>query len=106
MKGKLAGTLFALAFAIPFGGVGVGAAWMIGNMFMNANRADDWVLVQATVAKATLDAGRSRNSDTYLATGTYSYTFEGKSYTGSRLGVSPVEGSDNIGDWQDRKSVV
>ena len=53
MKGKLAATLFALVFAIPFGGVGVGAAWVIGSMFVNANRADDWVLVQATVAKST-----------------------------------------------------
>jgi hypothetical protein len=101
MKGKLGSTLFALVFAIPFGGFGGVAAWGIASMFSASRGAAEWVVVQARVDEAELKVSRgSKGGSTYQATGKYSYSFGGRTYTGTRLGFDILGGSDNIGDWQ------
>jgi hypothetical protein len=98
--GKLGGVLACLLFAIPFGGVGAWATWAIGTTLMEAHRAQDWVKVRATVDQASLhEAGGSDGGTTYLAEGRYRYSYGGRQYTGTRLGISTVGGSDNIDDW-------
>lgn len=101
MKGKIGPLLFCLAFAIPFGGVGLWASWVMVSTLRDAWGAREWVKVRADVISAEMQQGTGRRSSTYRADAVYRYTFDGKEYTGSRLGISTMGGSDNIGDWQE-----
>jgi hypothetical protein len=87
VKDKLAAALFALLFAVVFGGVGVFATWVIAATIHDGLRARDWVRVKAYVE--SLEGSEVR----------YRYTFQGREYSGSRLGASPLGGSDNVDDW-------
>jgi hypothetical protein len=98
--GKFAAALGCVAFAAVFGGVGVFATWAIGATLWDAHRAGSWVRVKATVGDAALQSG----GDTFRAEGTYRYTFEGREYSGSRLGISRVGGADNLDDWHQEVS--
>lgn len=101
MKGKLGATLFALGFAIPFGGVGALATYGLGSVISDSRRAEEWVLVQATVEDAQLKSSRgSKGGTSYQTAGAYSYTFGGKKFVGTQLGFDALGGSDNVGDWQ------
>lgn len=102
MKSRLGATFFALLFAVPFGGVGVFASWMIGSMVRDHLASGDWVLVQANVEEAELVASRgSKGGTSYAAKGTYRYSIGGRDYTSTRLGLDRLGGSDNVGDWQE-----
>ena len=98
--GKAGSVLLSLFVALVFGGVGVFASWAIGSTLLEAHRAQDWVRVKAAIDEASLQTSRgSEGGTTYRAEGRYRYTFQGKPYAGSRLGLSKVGGSDNIDDW-------
>jgi hypothetical protein len=100
MGAKLVGVLFCLLFAVPFGGVGVFATWAITGMVKQSNAAADWVLVKATVDEASLRVNRGRKgSRSYEALGRYRYTFDGKPYFGTQLGLDTLGSSTNLGDW-------
>lgn len=101
MKGKLGATLFALVFAIPFGGVGAFATYGVVSLFGDSRQAEEWVLVQAKVEEAQLTTSRgSKGGTSYRAEGAYSYAFGGKKYMGRQLGFDALGGADNVGDWQ------
>ncbi len=103
--GKLGAAALCLVFAIPFGGVGVFATWAIGSTLHEAWRARDWVRVRATVDEASLSSSSgSDGGTTFRADGRYRYVFEGRPYSGSRLGISRLGGSDNIDDWHEQTS--
>lgn len=105
--GKLGSALACLLFAVPFGGVGVFATWAIGSTLQEAWRAKEWVRVKASVEGATLHSSHgSEGGTTYRAEGTYRYAFQGKPYSGSRLGLSAIGGSDNIDDWHHEVSAT
>lgn len=105
--GKLGSALACLLFAVPFGGVGVFATWAIGSTLHEAWRAKEWVRVKASVEGASLHASSgSEGGETYRAEGSYRYVFAGKPYSGSRLGLSKVGGSDNIDDWHHEVSAT
>lgn len=87
MKDKLAAALFSLLFAVVFGGVGVFATWVIATTIHDGLRAQDWVRVKAYVE--SLERSEVR----------YRYTFQGREYSGNRLGASPLGGSDDVDDW-------
>jgi hypothetical protein len=87
VKERLLAALFCLLFAGVFGGVGVFATWMIAATIYDGTRAQDWVRVKAYVESL------------YGTEVQYRYTFQGREYSGSRLGATPVGGSDNIDDW-------
>jgi hypothetical protein len=87
VKDKLVAALFCLLFAGVFGGVGVFATWVIAATIYDGTRAQDWVRVKAYVE--SLEGSGVR----------YRYTFQGREYSGSRLGASPLGGSDNVDDW-------
>ena len=89
MKERLVTALFCLVFAIPFGGIGVGASWVVARMIQDGYRAQDWVRT-----KASVDSW-SRGSIEYH------YKFGDTTYRGDRLGVNPIGGKDNIDSWQD-----
>ena len=102
MASKLGGTLFALLFAIPFGGVGAFATYGLAKTFGDSLRAEDWVLAQAKVDDAALQTSRgSKGGTTFLAAGAYRYNFGGRQYVSTQLGFNPMGGSDNVGDWHE-----
>ena len=86
MKQKVIASLFALVFAIPFGLVGLGAAYAMVAMIYDGSRSQDWVLVKADVTGPE----------------SYRYTFQGKTYTSSRLGTMRIGGTSNVDDFDDR----
>ena len=86
MKEKLIASAFALLFAIPFGLVGLGAAYAMAAMVYDGVRAKEWVLVKADVTGAAA----------------YRYTFQGKTYDGTRLGTMRIGGTTNVDDFDDR----
>jgi hypothetical protein len=89
MKEKFGAALMCLVFAVPFGGIGAGAAYVIGRMIYDGQRAQEWVGVRATV-------------DAYdHGTVAYRYTFQGREYHGDRLGANPIGGTDNLDSWHD-----
>lgn len=90
MKAKLQQVMLCLAFAIPFGGIGAGAWYVIGKSIYDGHRAQEWVRV-----KANLQSFGDGNIS-------YSYTIGGKNYHGDRLGTNPIGGTDNTDDWHDR----
>ncbi|MBC8022733.1 MAG: DUF3592 domain-containing protein [Burkholderiales bacterium] len=91
MKAKLGAALLCLVFAIPFGGIGAGASWVLGRMIYDGQRAEDWVRVKATVDSYD----RSRGSVSYR------YTFDGVEHRGDRLGANPIGGTDDVDAWHD-----
>ena len=102
MGTRIAGFLFCLVFAVPFGSVGLLAALGVGKYFLDSHRAKDWVVVQARVDEAALNLVRGRKGGTtYSASAAYRYTIGGKEYVSTRLGLDPLPGSDNLGDWQE-----
>ena len=91
MKQKVVASLFALFFAIPFGGIGLGAAYLMAAMIYDGARARDWVLVKAEVTGPE----------------SYRYTIGGKTYEGSRLGTLRLGGiSSDVDDFDDRVTGV
>jgi hypothetical protein len=89
VKEKLGAALICLAFALPFGGIGVGASWLLGRMLYDGQRAEQWVRVAATVD--SYDHGSV----------SYRYKFSGVEYRGDRLGANPIGGTDDIDSWHD-----
>ena len=90
MKGKFGAAVFCLLFAIPFGGVGAGAAWAMVTMIQDGLRARDWVLVKADVTGPA----------------SYRYTFEGKTYDSERLGTFRLGGTSDIDDFDERVASI
>jgi Protein of unknown function (DUF3592) len=89
MKEKLGAALMCFAFAIPFGGVGAGAAYAIVATIRDGMAAREWVRVKAEV----LDYGSGRVL--------YRYRMDGQSYTGDRLGSNVLGGTDNVDSWHE-----
>jgi hypothetical protein len=86
---RFGAALFCLLFALPFGGVGVGASWVLGRMIYDGQRAEEWVRVKATV-------------DSYeRGSVNYRYKFGGVEYHGDRLGANPIGGTDDVDSWHD-----
>ncbi len=89
MKEKLGGALVCLLFALPFGGVGAGAAYAIYGTIRDGIAAKEWVRVKAEVM--------SYGNGSVL----YRYAMDGKSYTGDRLGTNVIGGTDNVDSWHE-----
>jgi len=86
MKAKVIASLFCLLFAIPFGGIGLGALYAMAAMAYDGVRAEDWVLVKADVTGPA----------------SYRYVFDGRTYDSSRLGTLRIGGTTNVDDFDER----
>ena len=82
--------MLCLLFALPFGGVGAGAAYVIGKAIYDGKRAQEWVRVKAEL-RSFGDGNIS-----------YHYAFGGRNFHGDRMGTNPIGGTDNVDDWHDR----
>ncbi|MGB5165976.1 MAG: DUF3592 domain-containing protein [Woeseiaceae bacterium] len=94
MKGKLVTGLFA----IPFAAFGAWMLWLVVSEAYTGWQASSWIPVEATLSDAGYRSSSGDDSDTYEAYATYSYYFNGQSYSGNRVSISA--GADNIGDYQ------
>ena len=99
MKNRIVVTLFSL----PFAGVGVWMAWLIGVELIEAAEMRSWYPVQAELVDAGTTRHTGSDSTTYEAHATYRYFYNGRYYTGTR--VSIAKGADNIGDYQESMGV-
>lgn len=93
-SGSTAGCCFLFLFGLPFFLVGCATLYLAAEMAVNSARARNWVEVQATIESVEL----KHNDDSAQVRCTYTYTFEGREFTGDR--VSFKRGSDNIDTWQ------
>ena len=91
MKDRAASILFCLVFAVPFGGVGLGSAYVMATMIYDGTRAKDWVLVKANVSESS---------------STYRYTVGGQQYASDRRGTMRIEGTSNVDDFDDRVASI
>jgi hypothetical protein len=91
LKAKLAPIAFCLLFALPFGGVGLGAAWAMATMVYDGLRAQDWVRVKATVSETS---------------GTYHYTVGGRQYANDRRGTVRIDGTSDVDDFDQRVASI
>lgn len=94
MKGRIIGSLFAL----PFFSVGLWMLWSVSAMLLGSWQAQSWHPVPARLSAAGYTTSRGEDSDSYEAYASYSYSYNGQSFTGNRVSFSA--GSDNIGDYQ------
>ena len=89
--------IFLALFALPFAAVGVWMTWSVGTTLYGASQMSDWPRTEAYLSSGGYES-HSGDSDTYEAYAEYTYTWNGRSYSGNRVGIS--SGADNIGDYQ------
>lgn len=88
-------------FLLPFAAVGAFMAYQTLSLLLEWDMAKSWPEVRADIQSLNLDSNRSsKGSSTYRVEATYSFEYEGKTVTSSR--VSLYSGSDNIGDFQEQ----
>jgi hypothetical protein len=88
-----------MLFALPFaaGGIGIGV-WQVCE-FIAYFKMQSWVETPAKIVQTKLESSSGGEGGTsYQATAEYVYDYGGRRYTGHR--VSPHNGSDNIGSFQ------
>jgi hypothetical protein len=81
---------------------GVGAGFLLLGVIpglWDAVRMRDWVQVPAEVVQLDLKSNHSDDTTTYKVIARFRYVYDGRSYTGNRVGIDDG-GSDNVGDWQ------
>ena len=93
MKGRI---LLAL-FALPFAAVGAWMSWSVGNTLYSAWQMSGWPTTEAYLSSGGYET-HSGDSLTYEAYAEYTYTWDGRTYRGNRVGIG--SGADNIGDYQ------
>lgn len=99
-KGR-GGRWFLILFALPFAGVGVFMGGLIGKTLYDSNRMQKWPTVPAVITHTELVESRGGDSTTYRVEATYTFTYEGRTWTGDRVGLSG--GSNNIGKFHQEK---
>ena len=85
-------------FALPFAGVGVFMAYLIGAALLDASSMRSWEEVPAELVSVNLWESRSSDSNSVRAQATYHYQYSGRPFTGTR--VSLHKGSDSVGSYQ------
>ena len=86
-------------FALPFAGVGVFMAYLIGAAFMDWSSMRSREEVPAEIVSVNRWVSRDSDSNSTEAQATYRYQYLGRSFTGTR--VSLHKGSDSIGGFQE-----
>ena len=86
-------------FALPFAAVGVVMAYLTAAAVVEWASMQSWVEVEAHIDSVALQQNHDSDSTTYEVTASYRYTFEGRDYQGTRVGIH--SGSDNIGDYHE-----
>ena len=95
-----AGAGCLLLFSLPFALVGAGMAIWLGLTVYDWSRARGWEEVPVMIERLQLEQKESDDGETFRINARYTYTYQGQSYTATRVALS--NGADNIGNfWQD-----
>ncbi len=87
--------LFLLLFSLPFAAVGAGmGGWLLWDV-VSYCRMLSWVETPAQIVQAELKSHAGSKRTTYEVTGEYSYQYQGRQFTGTRVGITG--GSGNFG---------
>lgn len=91
-----------LVFGGIFAAVGLGfLVLQIIPSLLESQKMRNWVATEARVISAKLHENRSEDSTTYRVEGRYRYEWQGRQYTGNRIGIHG--GSDNIGSYHSKQ---
>jgi hypothetical protein len=95
--------LLIFGFIATICGVGVWAAWSMGDVLHDAYRTQSWVAASATVVRVSLEVppGGDDDSDDVVKA-LYRYEFGGRVYTGTRLGLPGSVAGDSFDGWHTR----
>ena len=98
-RGSVLGGVGLMLFMLPFAGVGVFmTGWLWREVLTSREILAKWVAAPAVIESAQLKSQRgSKGGQTYLATGSFSYVYEGRTYRSERVGLS--DGYDNVGNY-------
>lgn len=100
---RLAVLLFSTVFALAFGLGGYFAGLQpLGQTLRAVLEVRGWQPVAAQVLGSELKRHTSSDGTTYRVQARYRYAFGGRQYEGTRVGLDPEGGTDNIGDWHQR----
>lgn len=91
--------IFLILFGLPFLCGGLWMGYLAGKSTHDWMRMQEWVPVKAYVVKGGTESHSGDDSTTYEAYAEYTYTYNGHSYTNTRVAVD--DGADNIGDFQE-----
>jgi len=94
LKDRIGAGVGGLVMLLIFGGISAGAFWVLGKTVHDGMRAKDWVKVRADV----------RNVGEGSVT--YAYDWQGRKYTGDRVGTWALGGSSELDDWEDRMDAM
>lgn len=97
---RLGMLLFSGLFAAAFGLGGYFAGLQpLAQTLRAALEVRSWHPVAAQVLGTELKRHTSSDGTTYRVHARYRYEFAGRQYEGTRVGLDPEAGADNIGDW-------
>ena len=97
---RLGMLLFSGLFAAAFGLGGYFAGLQpLAQTLQAALQVRSWQPVAAQVLGTELKRHTSSDGTTYRVHARYRYEFAGRQYEGTRVGLDPEAGADNIGDW-------
>lgn len=97
---RLGMLLFSGLFAAAFGLGGYFAGIQpLAQTLRAALEVRSWQPVAAQVLGTELKRHTSSDGTTYRVHARYRYEFAGRQYEGTRVGLDPEAGADNIGDW-------
>lgn len=87
-----------ILFGLPFAAIGVGTLiWGVGASLVSWQEMKTWQPVQAELLETELKRSTSDDSITYKVSAIYRYSFNGRTYTGTRVGIG--DSYDNVGDY-------
>lgn len=90
--------IFISLFALPFLGVGVWMLFSISKTVVEWQAMKSWAPVQVYVSRGGTEYHSGDDSTTYEAYAEYTYTYDGATYTGTRVMIDG--GADNVGGFQ------
>lgn len=102
-QSTISSSIGLMLFGLPFLGVGLYMGWAIITTIHECNQMRSWVETPAQVISASLESHTSSGSNgsgsttTYEVRARYSYVYDEKKYTSTRVSVH--SGSDNIGSF-------
>jgi hypothetical protein len=99
-KPSIGAWLFWCLFALPFAGVGTFMLYLAGDTVLTYLLQQSWQKTPAKIISLTLEVKRGQKSTTYLAKGSFEYTYKNKTYQSNTL--SQYQKADNIGSYQQR----
>ncbi|MFN4119431.1 ankyrin repeat domain-containing protein [Acidovorax sp.] len=101
--GLVTALVFSAVFAVAFGAVGYGLGLQpLAKTLRDALAVQGWQPVPAQVLSTQLQQHTGSDSITWQVHARYRYEFAGTAYEGTRVGLDPTGGADNLGDWHER----